>query len=78
MDVIKMDVIEMVHRPDNPLYASECLLLGEYKKYNNNTGALVENIFRETPQAFSHFTFERSHHKSVCGVGITVGVISWW
>lgn len=68
-----MDVIEMIHRRDNPLFAAECLLQGEYKKYNNNTGSLVHSVFRETPQTFSHFTFERSHHRlmvvDVQGVG---------
>ena len=81
LDVIKMDVIEMVERKDGPLFAAECLLLGEYQKYNNNTGALVHDVRRDTPQTFSHFTFERSHHRCVsvgCGQLATCCAVLCW
>jgi len=50
------------------------LLQGEYIKYNSNSGFVEETgTCRQTPQAFSHFTFERSGHEliivDVQGVG---------
>ena len=33
--------------------------LGEYKKFNSNSGYVSEDC-RRTPQAFSHFSFEQS------------------
>ncbi|CAH8468557.1 unnamed protein product, partial [Dicrocoelium dendriticum] len=45
---------------------------GEYRKYNSNSGFVDEQL-RNTPQAFSHFTFERSGHRllvvDIQGVG---------
>ena len=37
---------------------------GEWMKYNNNTG-MVFHPQRKTPQAFSHFTYERSDHNLI-------------
>ena len=34
-------------------------LIGEYKKFNSNSGYVSEDC-RRTPQAFSHFSFEQS------------------
>jgi len=40
---------------------------GEYKKYNNNAGFI--DPVRHTPQAFSHFTWERSKNSLlVCDI----------
>lgn len=36
-------------------------IVGEYNKHNNNAG-FVSDDERNTPQAFSHFTFERSNY----------------
>ncbi|CAH8476844.1 unnamed protein product [Heterobilharzia americana] len=45
---------------------------GEYRKYNSNSG-FVDECLRNTPQTFSHFTFERSGHRllvvDIQGVG---------
>ena len=42
-------------------------------KYNSNSGFVDNTTCRQTPQAFSHFTFERSGHElivvDVQGVG---------
>lgn len=45
---------------DPPLiFAIEPHLVGEFKKHNNNNGYVAEDK-RNTPQAFSHFTFHKS------------------
>ena len=48
-------------------------ILGDYVKYNSNSGYINDKTLRRTPQAFSHFTFERSGHQlivvDVQGVG---------
>lgn len=45
---------------------------GEYRKHNNNFGSVSEDE-RNTPQAFSHFTYEASNHEilavDIQGVG---------
>ena len=38
---------------------------GEYVKYNSNSGFVDNRLVRQTPQAFSHFTFERSGHELI-------------
>jgi len=39
---------------------------GEYIKYNSNSGFVEDSKqCRHTPQAFSHFTFERSGHEII-------------
>ncbi|THD20998.1 Eukaryotic elongation factor 2 kinase [Fasciola hepatica] len=53
-------------------YHIERYMEGEYRKYNSNSGFVDEQL-RNTPQAFSHFTFERSGHRllvvDIQGVG---------
>ena len=34
-------------------------------KYNSNSGFVDNKSCRQTPQAFSHFTFERSGHELI-------------
>ena len=57
--------------PGCPLYHVEHYIDGDYKKYNSNSGFVAD--CRQTPQAFSHFTFERSGHQlmvvDIQGVG---------
>ena len=66
-------VLEFRNRPGKPICAVEKYIEGEYKKYNNNWSWSDDK--RNTPQAFSHFTFEHSNHQIlVCdiqGVGDT-------
>ena len=39
---------------------------GKYVKYNSNSGFVLDDeAHRQTPQAFSHLTFERSGHQLV-------------
>ncbi len=54
--------IELCERPGSPLFSVEPYISGDYVKHNNNYGD-VEEDSRNTPQAFSHFTFEASDRK---------------
>ena len=71
VDIFMMAVIELFERPGCPLYHVEHYIDGEYIKYNSNSGFVAD--CRQTPQAFSHFTFERSGHQlmvvDIQGVG---------
>ncbi|CCD65314.1 Eukaryotic elongation factor 2 kinase [Caenorhabditis elegans] len=72
IDIVQMCVIEMIDVKGSPLYHLEHFIEGKYIKYNSNSG-FVSNAARLTPQAFSHFTFERSGHQmmvvDIQGVG---------
>jgi len=67
VDIFMMGVVELVDRPGSPLYHIEHYIEGEYVKYNSNSGFVEDRTgqCRKTPQAFSHFTFERSGHEVV-------------
>jgi len=68
VDIFMMAVLELVDRPGQPLYHIEHYIEGEYVKYNSNSGFVdvaEQGQCRQTPQAFSHFTFERSGHELV-------------
>ncbi|XP_052262104.1 eukaryotic elongation factor 2 kinase-like isoform X2 [Dreissena polymorpha] len=64
VDIFQMYILEFKDRPDSPLYHCEHFIEGEYIKYNSNSG-FVDEKMRNTPQAFSHFTFERSGHQMI-------------
>lgn len=64
VDIFQMYILEFKDRPGEPLYHLEHFIEGEYIKYNSNSGFVDENL-RYTPQAFSHFTFERSAHNLI-------------
>ncbi|KAL5019070.1 hypothetical protein ScPMuIL_004792 [Solemya velum] len=64
VDIFQMCIIEFKNRKGSPLYHLEHFIEGEYVKYNSNSG-FVEECLRLTPQAFSHFTFERSGHNLI-------------
>ena len=61
VDIFMMAVIELYERPGSPLFHVEHYIDGDYIKYNSNSGFVAD--MRQTPQAFSHFTFERSGHQ---------------
>lgn len=73
VDIFQVCVIEFVNRPDKPFYHLERYIDGKYIKYNSNSGYISCENLRLTPQAFSHFTFERSGHQlmvvDIQGVG---------
>jgi elongation factor 2 kinase len=64
VDIFQMYVLEFPDRTGKPLFHLEHFIEGEYIKYNSNSG-FVEEHLRLTPQAFSHFTFERSGHQMI-------------
>ena len=61
VDIFMMAVMELHERPGAPLFHVEHYIDGDYIKYNSNSGFVAD--MRQTPQAFSHFTFERSGHQ---------------
>ncbi|XP_072311829.1 eukaryotic elongation factor 2 kinase isoform X3 [Eucyclogobius newberryi] len=65
VDIMQMCVVEMVNRPDKPLFHLEHYIEGKYIKYNSNSGFVRDDNIRLTPQAFSHFSFERSGHQLI-------------
>ncbi|KAL0984000.1 hypothetical protein UPYG_G00135730 [Umbra pygmaea] len=65
VDIMQMCVIEMVERSGRPLYHLEHYIEGKYTKYNSNSGFVKDDNIRLTPQAFSHFSFERSAHQLI-------------
>ncbi|KAG9333667.1 hypothetical protein JZ751_010737 [Albula glossodonta] len=65
VDIMQMCVIEMTGRPGKPVFHLEHYIEGKYIKYNSNSGFVRDENIRLTPQAFSHFTFERSGHQLI-------------
>ena len=59
VDIFQMSVLEMFERAGQPLFHVEHFIEGKYVKYNSNSGFVRSDATRMTPQAFSHFTFER-------------------
>lgn len=62
IEFVKPWVLELVDRVGSPLCGVERYIPGEYRKHNNNYGYVSEDE-RNTPQVFSHFTYEASQHK---------------
>lgn len=60
VDFIAAYIVELTDRPHRPICGVERFVPGEYVKYNNNWDWSDER--RNTPQAFSHFTWEASGH----------------
>uniref|UniRef100_A0A8C4W0V0 Eukaryotic elongation factor 2 kinase n=1 Tax=Gopherus evgoodei TaxID=1825980 RepID=A0A8C4W0V0_9SAUR len=65
VDIVQTSIIEMKNRPGKPLFHLEHYIEGKYIKYNSNSGFVRDDNIRLTPQAFSHFTFERSGHQLI-------------
>ncbi|GAA6214465.1 eukaryotic elongation factor 2 kinase [Lates japonicus] len=65
VDIMQMCVVEMKNRPGKPLFHLEHYIEGKYIKYNSNSGFVRDDNIRLTPQAFSHFSFERSGHQLI-------------
>uniref|UniRef100_A0A669QMF4 Eukaryotic elongation factor 2 kinase n=1 Tax=Phasianus colchicus TaxID=9054 RepID=A0A669QMF4_PHACC len=65
VDIVQTCIIEMKDRPGKPLFHLEHYIEGKYIKYNSNSGFVRDDNIRLTPQAFSHFTFERSGHQLI-------------
>ena len=69
--------LTLIDRDDSPVFFIEKFLVGHFEKYNSNSGYVNEENVRNTPQAFSHFSFERSRH-SIMVVDIQVPSYVYW
>jgi len=76
VDMIRIWALELIDRADKPMLCCERFIEGEYVKYNSNSGFIEEtphHTVRNTPQAFSHFTYVASEGQlivvDVQGVG---------
>ncbi|XP_034427170.1 eukaryotic elongation factor 2 kinase isoform X2 [Hippoglossus hippoglossus] len=65
VDIMQMCAVEMTDRPGKPVFHLEHYIEGKYIKYNSNSGFVRDDNIRLTPQAFSHFSFERSGHQLI-------------
>ena len=65
VDIFMETVYEFAERPGKPLFHVEHFIDGDYVKYNSNSGFVDNKACRQTPQAFSHFTFECSGHELI-------------
>ncbi|KYQ91700.1 myosin heavy chain kinase [Tieghemostelium lacteum] len=73
IEFLQSCVLEFIDRTGNDIICgAEPYVEGQYRKYNNNSG-FVSNDERNTPQSFSHFTYEHSNHQlliiDIQGVG---------
>ncbi|GIL71722.1 hypothetical protein Vretifemale_2235 [Volvox reticuliferus] len=74
VDVMQCAILQFTSRPGSPVYAVEQLIEGDYVKYNSNSGFVKgDDLLRNTPQAFSHFTWVLTKGLKICvdiqGVG---------
>ena len=61
IDFLFCFVLQMHERPGAPIYFVERFLeKGTFEKHNSNSGYVNDEHQRNTPQAFSHFSFEAS------------------
>jgi len=68
VDFVIAWLLELIEREERPVCGVERFIDGSYRKHNNNFGYVSEDE-RNTPQAFSHFTYEASNHKIlVCDI----------
>jgi len=64
VEFCKAWILELIERENSPICGVEKFITGsgsKYRKHNNNFGYVSEDE-RNTPQAFSHFTYEASAH----------------
>jgi elongation factor 2 kinase len=73
IDMLPSFLIKLVDRPEQDIYCIEPQIDGEYIKFNTNGGFIDSAHWRNTPHAFSHFSFEKSNRQlivvDVQGVG---------
>eukprot|EP01006_Ploeotia_vitrea_P024130 TRINITY_DN56869_c0_g1_i1.p1 TRINITY_DN56869_c0_g1~~TRINITY_DN56869_c0_g1_i1.p1 ORF type:complete len:690 (+),score=46.21 TRINITY_DN56869_c0_g1_i1:168-2072(+) len=69
IDFVEASYIKLLDRNPQQRYAIESFIDGTYAKFNTNAGSLTVSTetgrVRSTPQAFSHYTFERSGKKEL-------------
>uniref|UniRef100_A0AC35U1B6 Alpha-type protein kinase domain-containing protein n=1 Tax=Rhabditophanes sp. KR3021 TaxID=114890 RepID=A0AC35U1B6_9BILA len=64
IDIFQMGILKFDDEDVNGYYHIEHFIEGKYVKHNSNSG-FVSDLMRMTPNAFSHFTFERSGHQLI-------------
>lgn len=73
VDFVKAFVVQLLDHPKRPVCAVERYIDGTYKKHNNNWGFINAQHERNTPHAFSHFSYEASRRRvlicDIQGVG---------
>lgn len=62
---MQMCILEFIERAESPLFHLEHYIEGKYIKYNSNAGFVEDSNIRNTPNAFSHFSFEFSNHELI-------------
>src|SRR5258708_40074578 len=68
IEFIKASILRLEDRQGKPFCAVERYIDGEYRKWSNNYGYQHPDE-RNTPEAFSHFTYESSEHRIlVCDI----------
>ncbi|CAK8987947.1 Eukaryotic elongation factor 2 kinase (eEF-2 kinase) (eEF-2K) (Calcium/calmodulin-dependent eukaryotic elongation factor 2 kinase) [Durusdinium trenchii] len=61
VDFIEASVLQLPERPEGLRdFAVEAYLDGNFTKHSSNSGFVADDVVRNTPHAFSHFTFEAS------------------
>jgi len=58
VDFITASFYEVMSGPLQGMFCVESLIEGEYIKHNSNSGFVEDESLRNTPQAFSHWTFQ--------------------
>jgi hypothetical protein len=60
-------VVQLNQRPGTVVFIMEPMLKGVFKKHNNNYGEVYSD--QETPEAFSHYTYQKTQGKMlVCDI----------
>uniref|UniRef100_UPI0035901CF5 eukaryotic elongation factor 2 kinase n=1 Tax=Myxine glutinosa TaxID=7769 RepID=UPI0035901CF5 len=65
VDIMQVCILELKKKQNQSIFHLEHYIEGKYIKYNSNSGFVRDENMRCTPQAFSHFTFERSSHQLI-------------
>jgi hypothetical protein len=60
VDFVSAFVYELVDRPNKQICSAEYYIEGKFEKHNNNFGYINDDTDRNTPQAFSHFSYEET------------------
>jgi len=68
VDFVSACIYQLLDREGRPICGVERFISGVYRKHNNNYGYVSEEE-RNTPQSFSHFTYEASgHYVLICDI----------
>jgi len=63
IDFLQASYVKLLNRRPVELMAMEVYMEGQFDKYNNNTGGVLDDHM--TPQAFSHYTFQKSNFQQI-------------